>query len=1019
MLPACIFAIDINEICRLFQTLNFRTMKNKIQILITIVLISFIGTTLTAQSFKKIENRWKSNHTIHAKYGKVECTLIADGDLAALWSIEPVAGTQYFKLKNNLHGTYLHNQNGILEQSNIQNDWWSAMWIIESVPGASKYKQIKNRWKGTYLHNQNGKLELGTIQAGWWSAMWELKDGNSTSSTAVSSSTSPNITGKYKYIFEGIQRATFKIIKTSNGIYIDSIAGTESNASITADAGVTASYGAGANYDWNSQYVGNYTWIPSEGAYKKGAWLIYKVNDQKLAIRTSGRHHSSMEKIQSSLSDLANSQRNNVSHLLGNWKIAGTQRSIKLMAGVDHDLLIYADVEIYELDKTDGSLVEKFEGFARNNGEELIVTVISNDELKLDFGSNQINATRIGAATASTLTPKGDGASAGINQANSSGDTKLHLAVRKSEIDQAEELMTLGAEINAKNNLGKTPLHEAIQKNDADIAGLLLDNNADVNITDNQNNTPLDVAIRKSTTENMEIVNMLLEKTPTITTKNLDAAILKKNNELMTSLLVAGADPVYVADKAVEKGNLPLFETVLNDYSDRVTMTNGMFDKAISSKKYMIADVMISRGFDPNYAMTKAMEKDVIDLVYTAMQEGGNATSALSYAIKKKDLELATSAINDYGADASAGLVEAVQSNNIPMVDLLINNGADPSSGMETAVNNKSDKMVTKLLESGAQADAQLENASTLGYDNMVKAMLQHGADPNLGVKGAANAEKMSTLKILLDAQADANPVMPIAIEKDNAEMVTAALEAGADGTSPEFIDIACKKGNASIVSKLLEAGANADDGIASAVSGNFPTIVEKLINAGADGSQSGLLVASVYHNNTTLTGLLLEAGANAQDGVESAANRNASNVLNQLINAGADAKDQSLLNSIVKKNYTATADILLNLGLDANAEDASSGMYLIHFAAKNNSRNMANLLISKGADVNVTTAGSGDTPLHLAVAQGKKALGTAETLINAGADVNARNAKNQLVFKAAKSSKMKKLLKNNGAQKK
>ncbi|MGC4101679.1 RICIN domain-containing protein [Ferruginibacter sp.] len=63
----------------------------------------------------------------------------------------------FVRIKNATGNAYLHNQNGPLSCTGIDNDWWSAQWEILPVGSTGNF-QIRNRWKGNYLSSSNAQL---------------------------------------------------------------------------------------------------------------------------------------------------------------------------------------------------------------------------------------------------------------------------------------------------------------------------------------------------------------------------------------------------------------------------------------------------------------------------------------------------------------------------------------------------------------------------------------------------------------------------------------------------------------------------------------------------------------------------------------------------------------------------------------------------------------------------------------------------------------------------------------------
>ncbi|XP_026108273.1 tonsoku-like protein isoform X1 [Carassius auratus] len=82
-----------------------------------------------------------------------------------------------------------------------------------------------------------------------------------------------------------------------------------------------------------------------------------------------------------------------------------------------------------------------------------------------------------------------------IHRRNHFGETKLHLAVMKGDIQDIKDLITAGASVNTPDYAGWTPLHEAVQRNKYDVTEILLKAGAKVNCRGLNGITPLHDAI--------------------------------------------------------------------------------------------------------------------------------------------------------------------------------------------------------------------------------------------------------------------------------------------------------------------------------------------------------------------------------------------------------------------------------------------------------------------------------------------------------------------------------------------
>lgn len=129
--------------------------------------------TLPASNYKKIGNRHQTAQYIHTEGGPLVSGSIQSGWWTAQWQMEPVSGTQYYRIRNRYTGHYLHAENPQVQAGTIQSGWLSAQWELEPT---QQHFRIRNRWRGTYLHVEYGSLQLGTISTTWHSAQWRMED---------------------------------------------------------------------------------------------------------------------------------------------------------------------------------------------------------------------------------------------------------------------------------------------------------------------------------------------------------------------------------------------------------------------------------------------------------------------------------------------------------------------------------------------------------------------------------------------------------------------------------------------------------------------------------------------------------------------------------------------------------------------------------------------------------------------------------------------------------------------------
>uniref|UniRef100_A0AAU7YKR4 Ankyrin repeat domain-containing protein n=1 Tax=Wolbachia endosymbiont of Oeneis ivallda TaxID=3171168 RepID=A0AAU7YKR4_9RICK len=137
---------------------------------------------------------------------------------------------------------------------------------------------------------------------------------------------------------------------------------------------------------------------------------------------------------------------------------------------------------------------------------------------------------------------------------NEDGDTALHLAAMKDDLNTVKYLVEKGVEVDVKNKYGATPLHVASIRGNLEIAQFLLDHGADVNAQVVNGLTPLNWA---TIHDHPAIVKLLLDHCADVNIKEgesdaaydfgygrtpLISAVVACNTEVARLLLDNGAD---------------------------------------------------------------------------------------------------------------------------------------------------------------------------------------------------------------------------------------------------------------------------------------------------------------------------------------------------------------------------------------------------------------------------------------------------------------------------------------------
>jgi ankyrin repeat protein len=167
-----------------------------------------------------------------------------------------------------------------------------------------------------------------------------------------------------------------------------------------------------------------------------------------------------------------------------------------------------------------------------------------------------------------------------INQADSQGETPLHVAARRARLIIARELLKNGADPNAKNAAGKTPLRVALGEGKTQLAEVLFEQGA------RDDPQELLFALARAGVDDRDSLALLVQRGADVNATNeagltpLHIAVLDGQRLLTKRLIDLGAD-VDVADDhgrtplsiATEKGDRAIID-LLERFGARAELTD-------------------------------------------------------------------------------------------------------------------------------------------------------------------------------------------------------------------------------------------------------------------------------------------------------------------------------------------------------------------------------------------------------------------------------------------------------------
>lgn len=225
--------------------------------------------------------------------------------------------------------------------------------------------------------------------------------------------------------------------------------------------------------------------------------------------------------------------------------------------------------------------------------------------------------------------------------------------------------------------------------------------------------------------------------------------------------------------------------------------------------------------------------------------------------------------------------------------------------------------------------------------------------------------------------------VLQMAASLGNEAVVEMLLKAGADVTQSGTLRAAARGGHEGVVRLILGAGADArgESALYAAARGGHEAVVDILLGAGADACGSGVLGVAARGGHGAVVKQLLQAGANANEWLvlDSAVSGGHEAVVDTLLSAGANANDPGVVLIAAGGGYQGVVDRLLKAGAHANTNG------VLHTAVRRGHKAVVEVLLKSGADVHTlgvlsSAAGGGNVEL-------------VKILIEAGANVQESEA--------------------------
>ncbi|KAJ1519694.1 hypothetical protein ONE63_004957 [Megalurothrips usitatus] len=571
------------------------------------------------------------------------------------------------------------------------------------------------------------------------------------------------------------------------------------------------------------------------------------------------------------------------------------------------------------------------------------------------------------------------------------GDTALHLAARKRDLDMVRILVDYGTNVDLPNGEGQTALHIASAEGDETLVKYFYGVRASASIADHQDRTPMHLAAENG---HANIIELLADKfRASIFERTKDGSTLMHiaslNGHAECAMMLfkkgvylhmpnkGGARSIHTAARY---GHVGIINTLLQKGEKVDVTTNDNYTAlhiAVESAKPTVVETLLGYGAEVHVRGGKLRETPL----HIAARVPDGDRCALMLLKSGAGPNLSTD-------DGRTPVHVAAQHGNLQTLLLLLEDGGDP------LLRAKSGETPLHLACRGCRADvvrnligfvkARQGDEAAVRYVNAVNedgASALHFAAQITKSEVEQPLEDRQVIKLLLEAGADVylqanqtletafhycalagnNDVLSEMISHMSASEVQKALNAQtAVGWTPLLI--ACHKGHMELVNTLLSNHARVD-----VFDTEGRTALHLAANQGYLNVCDALLTNKAFINSKSRVG---------RTALHLAAMKGFTHLCRFLIqdhNAMIDVltlKKQTPLHLAAAEGQLAVCKLLLELGASIDATD-DQGQKPVHVAAQNNYPEVAQLFLEEHPSLVMASTKDGNTCAHIAAIQG------------------------------------------------